>query len=174
MAPLIRVIGSLNADMVSVTKNFPEPGETVQAESFTSSAGGKGANQAVACARLTRKKPASGSSATTADVDVQMVGAVGGRDLHFDGVLKPTLEGCGIDFSRVRVQKDDSTGVSVIIVTSGEGGENRICFFPGANFSGMPATPDVIKEGLAGPVPDVIVMQGEIPLDTNPNPKQAR
>ncbi|CDM29700.1 Ribokinase [Penicillium roqueforti FM164] len=49
MAPLIRVIGSLNVDMVSVTPRFPNPGETITSSSYFTSAGGKGANQAVAC-----------------------------------------------------------------------------------------------------------------------------
>ena len=53
MAPLIRVIGSLNADMVSVTPRFPEAGETITATSFTTSAGGKGANQE--CGRILRR-----------------------------------------------------------------------------------------------------------------------
>jgi ribokinase len=95
-----------------------------------------------------------------------MVGAVGGRDGHFQALLRPTLEKSGLDTSRIRTVEDDYTGVAVIVVDTSAGGENRILFSPGANYTGMQPTPDVIGTGLAAPVPDVIVMQGEIPLAT--------
>jgi ribokinase len=76
------------------------------------------------------------------------------------------LEKSGVDTSRIRTVEDDYTGVAVIVVDTSAGGENRILFSPGANYSGMQPTPDVIGTGLSAPVPDVIVMQGEIPLDT--------
>ncbi|EED17766.1 ribokinase [Talaromyces stipitatus ATCC 10500] len=166
MAPLLRVIGSLNADMVSVTPRFPEAGETITATSFTTSAGGKGANQAVACGRLSRSRPTETQSSTSNNpVNVEMVGAVGSRDGHFQSLLGPTLEKSGLDTSRIRTV-DDYTGVAVIIVDSSAGGENRILFSPGANYSGMQAIPDVLNMGLAPPVPDIIIMQGEIPTET--------
>ncbi|KAJ5673221.1 hypothetical protein N7507_002348 [Penicillium longicatenatum] len=168
MAPLIRVIGSLNADMVSVTPRFPFPGETITSSSYFQSAGGKGANQAVACGRMSRAKPQAESEGlhTDSDVQVEMVGAVGARDGHFSALLKPTLEKSGVDPSRVRIIDDAYTGVAVIIVDSSAGGENRIVFSPGANYQGMQPDPDVLGMALAAPVPDVIVMQGEIPVDT--------
>jgi ribokinase len=169
MVPLIRVIGSLNADMVSVTPRFPGPGETVTATSFMTSAGGKGANQAVACGRLSRPKPLPSTKTTLSSaelVTVEMVGAVGGLDGHFEALLRPTLESSGLNTSRIRKIQDAYTGVAVIVVDSSAGGENRIFFSPGANYSGMQPTPDVLGMGLAAPVPDVIVMQGEIPIDT--------
>lgn len=86
MAPLIRVIGSLNVDMVSVTPRFPDAGETITASSYFMSAGGKGANQAVASGRASRRESSPGTSA----VNIEMVGAVGGLDGHFDALLKPT------------------------------------------------------------------------------------
>lgn len=169
MAPLIRIIGSLNADMVSVTPRFPDAGETITATSFTTSAGGKGSNQAVACGRLSRAKPSSSSTTTsttsTIPVDVEMVGAVGNKDGHFQSLLGPTLEESGLNTSRIR-KVDDYTGVAVIIVDTSAGGENRILFSPGANYSGMQPIPEVIQTGLAAPVPDIIVMQGEIPIET--------
>ncbi|KAJ5177221.1 uncharacterized protein N7482_003098 [Penicillium canariense] len=166
MAPLIRVIGSLNADMVSITPRFPDPGETITSSSYFTSAGGKGANQAVACGRLSRPQPATDGLNTKSDVTVEMVGAVGALDGHFSAVLKPTLEKSGVDPSRVRVVENAYTGVAVIIVDSSAGGENRIVFSPGANYTGMQPTPDVLASALASPVPDVIVMQGEIPVQT--------
>ncbi|KAL2810999.1 Ribokinase-like protein [Aspergillus granulosus] len=169
MPPTIRVIGSLNADMVSVTPRFPDAGETITSSAYFISAGGKGANQAVACGRLSRRQPKSDSSSTSTsagDVNVEMVGAVGALDGHFASLLKPTLEKSGVDTSRVQVISDAYTGVAVIIVDSSAGGENRILFSPGANYIGMKNTPAVIGMALATPVPDVIVMQGEIPTET--------
>ncbi|KAJ5197542.1 hypothetical protein N7449_008021 [Penicillium cf. viridicatum] len=165
MAPLIRVIGSLNADMVSVTPRFPDPGETITSSSYFTSAGGKGANQAVACGRMSRAKPTSTTNSTS-DVNVEMIGAVGALDGHFSSLLKPTLERSGVDPSRVKVIENAYTGVAVIIVDSSAGGENRILFSPGANYDGMQPTPEVLGMALAAPVPDVTVMQGEIPVDT--------
>lgn len=166
MAPLVRVIGSLNADMVSVTPRFPDPGETITASSYFTSAGGKGANQAVACGRMSRPKPSSDGFNGKSDVHVEMVGAVGALDGHFSALLKPTLEKSGVDPSRVRVVENAYTGVAVIIVDSSAGGENRILFSPGANYTGMQPKPEVLGTALAAPVPDVIVMQGEIPVET--------
>ncbi|KAJ9287765.1 hypothetical protein DTO021C3_4570 [Paecilomyces variotii] len=167
MAPLIRVIGSLNADMVSVTPRFPDPGETITATSFFTSAGGKGANQAVACGRLSRPQPSSTASvAAKEEVKVEMVGAVGGLDGHFQALLRPTLEKSGLDTTRVRTISDAYTGVAVIVVDSSAGGENRIFFSPGANYSGMQPIPEVVGTALTAPIPDVIVMQGEIPVET--------
>lgn len=166
MAPLVRVIGSLNADMVSVTPRFPDPGETITASSYFISAGGKGANQAVACGRMSRPQPISEGFNGKSDVHVEMVGAVGALDGHFSALLKPTLEKSGVDPSRVRVVENAYTGVAVIIVDSSAGGENRILFSPGANYTGMQPKPEVLGTALAAPVPDVIVMQGEIPVET--------
>ncbi|KAJ5512135.1 Ribokinase [Penicillium fimorum] len=165
MAPLIRVIGSLNADMVSVTPRFPNPGETITSSSYFTSAGGKGANQAVACGRMSRPKPTDTTN-STGDVKVEMMGAVGALDGHFSSLLRPTLERSGVDPSRVKVIENAYTGVAVIIVDSSAGGENRILFSPGANYDGMQPTPDVLGMALAAPIPDVIVMQGETPVDT--------
>lgn len=129
------------------------------------SAGGKGANQAVACGRTSRPKPTSPNTPSTPStpIDIEMVGAVGALDGHFDALLKPTLEKSGVDTSRVRIIPDAYTGVAVIIVDESAGGENRICFSPGANYKGMQPVPEVLGSGLAAPVPDVIVLQGEIP-----------
>ena len=137
MAPLIRVIGSLNVDMVSVTPRFPDAGETITVSSYFMSAGGKGANQAVACGRTSRPQQQSTTTTNRTPIKVEMVGAVGGLDGHFDALLKPTLEKSGIDASRVQIIPNAYTGVAVIVVDSGAGGENRIFFSPGANYKGM-------------------------------------
>ncbi|KAK2748547.1 hypothetical protein FQN57_000681 [Myotisia sp. PD_48] len=168
MTPTIRVIGSLNADMVSVTPRFPEPGETLTATSFTTSAGGKGANQAVACGRLSRSRPSSVPSTSKPNVlaNVEMVGAVGQLDAHFETLLKPALLVSGVDIHGVRVVENEHTGVAVIIIDTSAGGENRILFSPNANHAGMQPTAAVISSALAEPLPDIIVLQAEIPLET--------
>ncbi|KAL3477684.1 Ribokinase-like protein [Aspergillus californicus] len=174
MAPTIRVIGSLNADMVSVTPRFPDAGETITSSAYFTSAGGKGANQAVAAGRLSRSLPSTNTTTESvndkgngnSDVKIEMVGAVGGLDGHFEALLKPTLERSGVSTQRVQVIGDSYTGVAVIIVDSSAGGENRILFSPGANYTGMQGTPKVLGMALSSPVPDVIIMQGEIPTDT--------
>lgn len=167
MAPSIRVIGSLNVDMVSVTPRFPGPGETLTATSFTTSPGGKGANQAVACGRLSRSR-SSPSSSSLSDVlaNVEMVGAVGQLDAHFGTLLQPTLANSGVSTERVRRIDDEHTGVAVIIVDTSAAGENRILFSPNANYSGMKPTDEVISQSLSTPLPDLIVLQAEIPIDT--------
>ncbi|EEQ33899.1 putative ribokinase [Microsporum canis] len=167
MAPSIRVIGSLNVDMVSVTPRFPGPGETLTATSFTTSPGGKGANQAVACGRLSRSRPSSSSSSPTAVLaNVEMVGAVGRLDAHFGTLLQPTLSSSGVSTERVRTIEGEHTGVAVIIVDTSAAGENRILFSPNANYTGMKATDETIGLSLSDPLPDIIVLQAEIPIDT--------
>lgn len=168
MPSTIRIIGSLNADLVTVTPRFPAPGETLTASSFTTSPGGKGANQAVACGRLSRSKPSSSSSATdngNNTITVQMLGAVGGLDTHYNTLLHPRLTQCGIDTTHIRTIDDAYTGVAVIIVDSSAGGENRILLSPGANFAGMRV--DAVREVLRGlDKADVLVLQAEIPVET--------
>ncbi|KAJ5398194.1 hypothetical protein N7509_006307 [Penicillium cosmopolitanum] len=154
MAPLIRVIGSLNADMVSVTPRFPDPGETITSSSYFTSAGGKGANQAVACGRMSRPQPSTEGLNTQSDVLVEMVGAVGALDGHFSALLKPTLEKSGVDPSR------SSSSTHQPVARTGSYSP------PGANYDGMQPIPEVLGTALAAPVPDVIVMQGEIPVQT--------
>ncbi|KAL4781080.1 Ribokinase-like protein [Aspergillus varians] len=177
MPATIRVIGSLNADMVSVTPRFPDAGETITSSAYFTSAGGKGANQAVACGRQSRPRPQTptptqnptethSTSPNTSDVAVEMAGAVGGLDGHFDALLKPTLEQSGVSTKNVRVVPDAYTGVAVIIVDSSAGGENRILFSPGANYSGMQCVPEVVGMSCLEPIPDVMILQGEIPTDT--------
>ncbi|KAF9891497.1 hypothetical protein FE257_003964 [Aspergillus nanangensis] len=152
--------------MVSVTARFPQPGETLTSSSYFISAGGKGANQAVACGRLSRPQNPTSSSSKKIPVTIEMVGAVGDQDGHFSSLLKPTLERSGVDTSRIQIIAGAYTGVATIIVDSSAGGENRILFSPGANYGGMQPTGEVLGMGIAAPMPDVIVMQGEIPTET--------
>ncbi|OOF93625.1 hypothetical protein ASPCADRAFT_209567 [Aspergillus carbonarius ITEM 5010] len=159
--PQICVIGSLNIDFVTYTPRCPDAGETLTASSLAISAGGKGANQAVACGR------ASFASKDTQNVSVSMIGAVGADDPYYSALLRPTLEGSGVSTKGIQEMKDRQTGSATIIVDEGAGGENRILFVPGANYSGMDkveavlaTTQDIhLEQG-------VVVMQGEIPRST--------
>ncbi|KXX81607.1 putative ribokinase [Madurella mycetomatis] len=192
--PHITVLGSLNMDLVAYVSHHPLPGETLTADAFATSPGGKGANQAVACAKLSRDRPGSSSSPPSssshggggersspvcyaefggeggprrATARVSMVGCVG--DDGHGAQLRGNLARHGVDVSRVETARGSGvkTGVAMIIVDRPTG-ENRIVLSPGANHAFSPAdlaeldrlrTPD-------GRLPDLLVMQLEIPLDT--------
>ena len=153
--PLITVIGSLNTDLVTRTSRIPAAGETLISQSFDTGSGGKGANQAVACARLSHAK----ASPNHGSVKVEMIGAVG--DDLFGSSLVEDLQRNGISTDGIRVHQGQKSGVAVIIVDE-KTGENRILMSPNANFSLRPET----FTDLPAPKPDLIVLQLEIPLDT--------
>ena len=151
---IITVIGSLNKDLITRTSRVPAAGETITANSFSTGSGWKGANQAIACARLSRHDANSKS-----DVTVCMIGCVG-----FDSFGQELVRGLnsdGVDTSGVDILDGEITGVSVIVVEE-DTGENRIMFSPGANYS---LTPERFID-LPAPLPALIVLQMEIPLET--------
>lgn len=143
-AAQIVVVGSINVDLSIGVERFPEPGETVLGHDLARGGGGKGANQAVAAARLGRR--------------VAMIGRVGHDG---DGAgLRTALTGEGIDMSSVGVVEDTPTGLALIEVDPS--GENRIVVVPGAN-----ATVEVEDlDGAAAALADaeVILAQLEIPI----------
>ena len=148
-SPSIAVIGSLNIDFITRTPRVPGPGETLTSNSFSTGFGGKGANQAVASARLASE-----------GTKVAMVGNVGddgfGRD-YFEALGKE-----GIDAKGVTTVKGETTGAANIVVEE-ETGENRIMFTPGANvaFSKTYDEKWDLVPGDAG----VVVCQLEIPIE---------
>lgn len=144
--------------MVSVTPRLPDASKTITISSYFMSAGGKGANQAIACGRTSQAQSSATDNKTL--INVKILGAVGRLDGHFNTLLKPTLEKSGVNTSWVQIIPDAYTGIAVIVIDSGLEAENRILFLPGANYKGMQLTPKIL--GL--PVPDVIIMQGEIPV----------
>ncbi|CAI6089918.1 unnamed protein product [Clonostachys chloroleuca] len=154
MAPRITILGSLNIDLVSYVPHHPLPGETLTSNGFNSSPGGKGANQAVACAKLSRTSSLSGATA-----DVYMIGAVGND--AFGTVLRDSLQSYGVDVSAVAVRDASKTGVAVIVVDE-PSGQNRIIFSPEANYSLLPKH----FAQLPAPLTDLLIMQLEIPFDT--------
>ncbi|RMZ84008.1 hypothetical protein DV737_g1349, partial [Chaetothyriales sp. CBS 132003] len=150
--------GSLNIDFVTVTSRVPGPGETLTAKSLHVNAGGKGANQAVACGK------ASFISEDEQDIDIDMVGAVGKGDPYYASLMKPSLEKSGVNCGLIREIKDSQTGTATILVE--DNGENRILVVPGANHDAMRDAK--LLQGLATRQrqPTVLVMQGEIPRQT--------
>ncbi len=113
--PLIVVLGGINIDLVAMTPRFPEAGETVVGSRFLTYGGGKGANQAVAAARMGAR--------------VAMVGRVG--DDVFGPQALQTLTDSGVDVSGVGVSPDTSTGIAVISID--DAAQNRIIQVLGAN-----------------------------------------
>jgi len=113
-APSIAVVGSINLDLVARCERLPRPGETLTGATFARVPGGKGANQALAAARL--------------GAGVALVGSVG-SDPFAEEALALLAEG-GVDLGAVR-RVEHPTGVALIVV--GEDGENQIVVAPGAN-----------------------------------------
>jgi ribokinase len=142
--PII-VVGSINTDLVSVTKRIPAVGETVIGSDFQIHSGGKGANQAVAVARL--------------GYPVRLIGRLGND--AFGAELRTNLEKAGVEITAVSTS-DGASGVAVIVVS--EHGENSIVLAPGANSK---VTPEDIDANIsivrrAG----MVLAQLEIPLET--------
>ena len=140
------VVGSLNMDLVTRAERLPRPGETVFGQAFGTVHGGKGANQAVAAARL-------GAS-------VAMVGCVG-TDAY--GVqLREGLEAEGIDCQAVRTVAQGASGVALIVVDTDS--QNTIVVVPGAN--GCLDAQDIMTVDGMLQGAKVIICQLEVPMDT--------
>ena len=146
MARRIAVVGSNMTDLVTSIIRMPAPGETLEAPAFAMGFGGKGANQAVAAARL--------------GAEVMMVTKVG--DDVFGQSTIDNLRNNGIDISHVGMVPGQSSGVAPIFVD--ESGENSILIIKGANNDLKPADIDAAAEDLKQC--DLILMQLEVPLET--------
>lgn len=140
----IVVVGSINMDLVTLAPRFPGPGETLLGHRFLTALGGKGANQAVAAARL--------------GAHVSMVGALG-RDA-FGNQLHAGLVREGIDLAHVARLDDEGSGTASIAVVQGE---NQIIVVPAANACVTPAQVEAARETIAHA--DAVLVQLEIPLD---------
>ncbi|RVW04832.1 ribokinase [Rhodococcus spongiicola] len=140
----ILVVGSINMDLVATAPQLPTPGETVLGTSFTTTPGGKGANQAIAAAK--------------AGADVVFVGAVG--DDTFALELREVLVDAEVDSEHLREVAGPS-GIATITVDGD--GQNSIVVVSGANSRVIGLTDDDL-EALTGA--DVLLCQLEIPLDT--------
>jgi ribokinase len=143
--PAVAVVGSLNLDLVIRVPELPGPGETVSGGDLFRNPGGKGANQAVAAARLGRR--------------VAMVGCVGDDDAGRS--LLASLEADGVDRSRVRVVDGAPSGTAFITV--GGDGENQIVVSPGANARLTPDDVAAARGVLEASA--VTLLQLEVPLE---------
>jgi len=141
---VIVVLGSANMDVVTEVPRIPKPGETVLGRNVRRYPGGKGANQAVAAARL-------GDA-------VAFCGKVG-EDV-FGEELLTELRDAGIDVASVERASDHSTGLASILVD--DAGENAIAYAPGANATVNTQYVDRHLEQLCSA--DVLLLQFEIPL----------
>ena len=139
--PKVIVFGSMNMDLSIDAPRVPAAGETLTGSGFITAAGGKGANQAVAAARL--------------GADVRMLAAVGAD--AFGDELTGGLAEAGVDTVGVRRLSAVTTGVAVILRTAGE---NRIVLHVGANHA-LPAADVASDLRSIGEKDDVLVTQGE-------------
>ncbi len=141
--PLLTVLGSLNMDISVSVSRLPAPGETVLGAGAVIAPGGKGANQAVAAARL-------GGA-------VRMAGCVGADE--FGGQITAALGAEGVDLSPVRAIPGCATGLALITVDAS--GENMITVAPGAN--GMAGMQEAAA-ALSAPA-DMLMLSAEVPVD---------
>ena len=145
--PRIVVLGSINMDLVAMTPALPQPGETLMGSSFATLPGGKGANQAVAAARL--------------GADVRMIGRVG--DDTFGPMLRASLEASGVGVEDVMTTPGTSSGIAVILLD--DEWQNYIVGIYGANMACDELQLQAARRALDGA--DALLLQMEIPLDVS-------
>lgn len=144
--PRVMVVGSSNTDLVVRTARLPTPGETVLGEDVVRVGGGKGANQAVAAARLGAR--------------VTLVARLG-RDVFGDAMAAALVDE-GIADAHLHRDSRRPSGVALIVVD--QAGENLIAVAPGANEGLSPA--DVEAASAALSAAGVLLLQLEVPLDS--------
>lgn len=145
MTKKVLVIGSVNMDLVTKTSEVPKIGETLMGESFFTIPGGKGANQAVAAARL--------------GAEVTFIGCVGNDT--FGRQLTEELSKEGIHTSYVKTVTHTTTGTASITLSNGD---NSIIVVPGANFAVSPEYVQSFEHVIAET--DILLLQLEIPLES--------
>ena len=142
----LTVLGSVNADHVLRVGSFPRPGETLHGQGYSVIAGGKGANQAVAAARL--------------GANVSFIACVG--DDSFGLNIRQEFEKDGINIDAVMIEKDTPTGIAMIQVAAT--GENSICISAEANACLTPqriaAHTSIIEQA------DMLLLQLEVPMES--------
>jgi ribokinase len=145
MSGRIVSFGSINMDLVVRAPHLPKPGETLTGHTFFTAPGGKGANQAVAAARL-------GAHSI-------MIGRVG-EDI-FAETLRESLRGYGVDTEHVATAEGQPSGVALITVD--DNAENNIVIIPGANNAFT--DDDLTRLGTALQGASALLIQLEVPLD---------
>jgi len=144
--PRILVVGSANIDLVASAPHCPRPGESIIGGTFKTVTGGKGANQAVAAARLGAK--------------TFFAGCVG--DDSFGQMQRDSLSVEGIDISHLKTDTSQPTGTALICVA--EDGQNSIVIIPAANYSIRPDDVENLRDVIENV--DAVLLQLEIPLET--------
>ena len=148
--PRIFVVGSFVMDVIATTERSPPSGQTVYGKEFHMAPGGKGANQALQCARL--------------GADVTMMGCVG--DDLFGEMLLETPRAAGVDISRVVVHKGVTSGVGhVTLEVTEHTAQNRIVVIPGANRTLTVDEVAWVKDEIS--TYDMVLLQLEVPLEVN-------
>lgn len=148
--PRILVVGSFVMDVIATTERVPHSGQTVYGKAFHTAPGGKGANQALQCARL--------------GAEVTMVGCVG--DDLFGRELLAIPQAAGIDVSHVLTRAGMSSGVGhVTLEVTDHTAQNRIIVIPGANLT--LTVEDVAWLQSEIHTYDMVLLQLEIPLEVN-------
>ena len=140
------VVGSINMDLVARSPRIPHAGETVIGGDFRTVPGGKGANQAVAAARL--------------GAQVRMLGRVGVDS--FGSQLLDNLSKSGVDTASIGRDPQAASGIALIMVD--DAGQNSILVAPGANMLLSPADMDAAEAVISSA--QVMLLQLEIPLET--------
>jgi len=153
MNPRVLVFGSINMDLVAKVSRLPVPGETLLGHNFTTVPGGKGANQAVAVARL--------------GIPTAMVGRVG-KD-QFGQELLQNLQSDQVQTDAVYIDASNTSGVAIIAVD--DNAENHIIVIPGAN--GNVGEEDIERLIQQLPKASVLLLQLEIPLSAVQQAAQA-
>lgn len=148
--PRILVVGSFVMDVIATTERVPQSAQTVYGKSFHMAPGGKGANQALQCARL--------------GADVTMLGCVG--DDLFGEMLLELPHAAGVDLSHVLVRRGITSGVGhVTLEVTEHTAQNRIVVIPGANQTLTVDDAAWIKDEIAAY--DMVLLQLEVPLAVN-------
>jgi len=145
MAARITVVGSLNMDLVVRSPRIPQPGETIIGHGFHTVPGGKGANQAIAAARL--------------GAQVSMVGRVG--DDAFGEALLGNLAAAGV--AHAWVWRTPATATGVALITVDDAGQNSIVVASGANMRLTPADVEAAEDAIAQA--EVVLLQLENPVE---------
>lgn len=148
--PRILVVGSFVMDVIATTEKVPRSAQTVYGKSFHMAPGGKGANQALQCARL--------------EAQVTMMGCVG-DDLFGEKLIEP-LKSAGVDVSHVLVRPGVSSGVGhVTLEVTEHSAQNRIIVIPGANRTLTVDEVAWIQDEIG--TYDMVLLQLEVPLEVN-------
>lgn len=148
--PRILVVGSFVMDVIATTEQVPRSAQTVYGKSFHMAPGGKGANQALQCARL--------------GAEVTMMGCVG-DDLFGQQLMQPLKDG-GVDISHVVVRPGITSGVGhVTLEVTEHTAQNRIIVIPGANRTVQLSEIAWIKDSISSY--DMVLLQLEVPLEIN-------